>query len=952
MAQERELDGLYVRTKSVDNTLKPLIRHVNLLVSHSAKHRNAGHSKSSSQLLSDVEEAANRFVSVGKSIADEYDDVRDDMLKACDDVESSGGVLLRTSRSYLDDPGSNDKRDVMTEVAKELLTAVTRLLVIADIVDVNNVRRAAKRVESRLRDIKQSTSQADVITTYRSLMDDITNLSVLTANRQQDVKDQRQAEKLAAARAQLKNYSRMVLTSSRAYIRYPEVASAKANRDFVVAQLCEALSTISSTVAEENASRPHPRERPGGLASSIEQFKNIVTGVKETSKAMAVKGGKLEQTVIVKQTMSLLNEKMDRITREATMLASSDSTRSFRRGKIQDGCMAVKEELQQLSDVLLSQNTSLSPSDHAKRISSLVDDVVQMMNSLYIQLRRATVDHVSDVLYDISTPLSLMTDAAKAANRRKMEACAKAFRGYCSRVEQVSSMVCNVSSNPEHVKMVKLSSNELRVLHPEVLNAAQTVMLQSTSKVVRDNLEAYEERWLDQVKLVKYAVDNIVDIDDFLAVSDIHVLEDLRKCMVAIHDADVNSLEQALSSVQGRIARICEVVVAEMQLYTDPKYSQYTSNVQQAISDLQESDVPPFASFIDSVLDQLNENSAALVSEQEFFEVASAVGNGVRRVKDIVQSVRGDAVANDPDADIAAENIEPDFPPPPPHMLDDTREAEVELKTERGDAVTVRKPTKAGRSLFRRQSRAFVREAERELNQGELTHLPLEQRQEIQALKEEKQQLETEVEKWNDNTNELIVLAKDMGMMLVEMSDFTRGAGPLKSTMELIATAKEIADTASACDSLVSSIADQCPDMQSKNELLASLERINFYSHQINITSKVKEDIATLTGDSSQASENAITLITTAKNLMNAVVATVKSAYVAWAKISKSAGSGQSTSTQWRLQAPSKVPLVRLESHPPHYNSQSSYGTLAPVRALDDFRGKSPPVMEGDEELL
>ena len=80
-------------------------------------------------------------------------------------------------------------------------------------------------------------------------------------------------------------------------------------------------------------------------------------------------------------------------------------------------------------------------------------------------------------------------------------------------------MVCNVSSNPEHVKMVKLSSNELRVLHPEVLNAAQTVMLQSTSKVVRDNLEAYEERWLDQVKLVKYAVDNIVDIDDFLAVS-------------------------------------------------------------------------------------------------------------------------------------------------------------------------------------------------------------------------------------------------------------------------------------------------------------------------------------------------------------------------------------------------------------------------------------------------
>jgi hypothetical protein len=41
-------------------------------------------------------------------------------------------------------------------------------------------------------------------------------------------------------------------------------------------------------------------------------------------------------------------------------------------------------------------------------------------------------------------------------------------------------------------------------------------------------------------------------------------------------------------------------------------------------------------------------------------------------------------------------------------------------------------------------------------------------------LKEEKQQLESEVDKWGDNTSDLIVVAKDMGMMLVEMSDFTR----------------------------------------------------------------------------------------------------------------------------------------------------------------------------------
>jgi hypothetical protein len=93
-----------------------------------------------------VEEAGKRFVSIGKTIAEENIDVRDDMLAACNDIESSGSVMLRAARTYLEDPCSKDKRAVMTEAAKELLSAVTRLLVIADIVDANRVKTVARKV--------------------------------------------------------------------------------------------------------------------------------------------------------------------------------------------------------------------------------------------------------------------------------------------------------------------------------------------------------------------------------------------------------------------------------------------------------------------------------------------------------------------------------------------------------------------------------------------------------------------------------------------------------------------------------------------------------------------------------------------------------------------------------------------------------------------------------------
>jgi len=43
----------------------------------------------------------------------------------------------------------------------------------------------------------------------------------------------------------LKKHSMMLLTASKAYVRHPELAAAKANRDFVLKQVCEAVNTIS-----------------------------------------------------------------------------------------------------------------------------------------------------------------------------------------------------------------------------------------------------------------------------------------------------------------------------------------------------------------------------------------------------------------------------------------------------------------------------------------------------------------------------------------------------------------------------------------------------------------------------------------------------------------------------------------------------------------------------------
>ena len=95
-----------------------------------------------------------------------------------------------------------------------------------------------------------------------------TELMQAAAKRQQELKDPQLRDDLAAARALLKKHSTMLLTASKVYVRHPELAAAKANRDFVFRQVCEAVNTISD-VAQGRGGGGHPYDGPGELAAAL-----------------------------------------------------------------------------------------------------------------------------------------------------------------------------------------------------------------------------------------------------------------------------------------------------------------------------------------------------------------------------------------------------------------------------------------------------------------------------------------------------------------------------------------------------------------------------------------------------------------------------------------------------------------------------------------------------------
>ena len=90
---------------------------------------------------------------------------------------------------------------------------------------------------------------------------------------QQELKDPQCRDEMAAARGALKKNATMLYTASQAFLRHPDVAATRANRDYVFKQVQEAIAGISSAAqANSPVDEKHGHAGIGELAAALNEF--------------------------------------------------------------------------------------------------------------------------------------------------------------------------------------------------------------------------------------------------------------------------------------------------------------------------------------------------------------------------------------------------------------------------------------------------------------------------------------------------------------------------------------------------------------------------------------------------------------------------------------------------------------------------------------------------------
>uniref|UniRef100_A0A2K5PBE6 Catenin alpha-1 n=1 Tax=Cebus imitator TaxID=2715852 RepID=A0A2K5PBE6_CEBIM len=370
-----------------------------------------GHSKKAHVLAASVEQATENFLDKGDKVAKENQFLKEELVAAVED--------------FADDPCSSVKRGNMVWAARALPSAVTQLLILADMADVYKLLVQLKVVEDGILKLRNAGNEQDLGIQYKALKPEVDKLNIMAAKRQQELKDVGHRDQMAAARGILQKKVPILYTASQACLQHPDVAAYKANRDLMYKQLRQAVTGISNA-AQATVSDDASQHQGGGggeLAYALNNFeKQIIVD---------------PLSFIEEYFRPSLEERLESIISRAALMADSSCTRDDRQ------CNAVHQALQ---DLLLEYMIYAVHKERSDALNSSIDKMTKKTRDLRRQLCKAVVDHVSDSFLETNVPLLVLIEAAKNGNKKEIKEHAQVFRGHANKLVEVANLSSPLSS--------------------------------------------------------------------------------------------------------------------------------------------------------------------------------------------------------------------------------------------------------------------------------------------------------------------------------------------------------------------------------------------------------------------------------------------------------------------------------------------------------------------------
>ncbi|XP_059141876.1 alpha-catulin-like [Physella acuta] len=504
---------LEIRTKSIEQTLVPLVTQITTLVNHKERTKLTEKQQRALERVGlAVSSAVDRFVSVGQSIAEENLDIKADMCLACHDARIAGETIQRLTSCHRDETVTTEKT-AMVRAARQLLSAITKVLLLADRIVVKQLLLSKEKVLQSLCQVEEVNNFTDFVSAFSQFGKDMVELAHLSGDRQNDLKSDKQRAQMGSARAILEKSTMMLLLSCKTCLRHPDCSSARHTRQGVFAMIRQAQELIHHVVVL--GSPEEGRSEKGqvingdsgiGLASShptaskaFSDFEDQVDMARVTMISPAVEDRLLTAFESVKETVEEFTD---------SYYTSHES-----REKIVQLTDNLRDDLQNM--LLLGQN--LNCKDARTPTQDLETSIIKTLESAKIlrkQLLTTAMSQASDLFRqnDDEGLLKALRMAGLAGDLDRVEELTVKFSEHQEQLEEVCKLFRHMASTEPLIITAEHNESFLHCLGPLILYAAHTLAQHSESKIARENLEVFSDAWEAQINDLSILVKEVNDI--------------------------------------------------------------------------------------------------------------------------------------------------------------------------------------------------------------------------------------------------------------------------------------------------------------------------------------------------------------------------------------------------------------------------------------------------------
>ncbi|XP_078008784.1 alpha-catulin isoform X2 [Phascolarctos cinereus] len=444
--------GLEIKTRSVEQTLLPLVSQITTLINHKDKTKRSDKTLQAIQRVGQaVNLAVGRFVTVGEAIASENWDLKEEINIACLEAKQAGETIAElTDVTSLNNAESDGQITIFTDktgvikAARLLLSSVTKVLLLADRIVIKQIITSRNKVLATMEQLESVRSFQEFVQIFSQFGNEMVEFAHLTGDRQNDLKDEKKKAEMAAARAVLEKCTMMLLTASKTCLRHPNCESARKNKGGVFHRMKLALEQVIEIVTD---CRPNGENE----VSSI----SVYAGIKE-----------------LKMTIEALRENLYFQSKEnlSTML---------------------KLILEHTEDFTDSAYTSHEHRERILELSNQIKIELQHLISVWMQAQRKKTKNIMEDL-----ELAILK-ISQSMHEFKRETC----------------RLLRHISGTEPLEITCMHAEEtFQVTGQQIISAAETLTLHPSSKIAKENLDVFCEAWESQISDMSTLLREINDV--------------------------------------------------------------------------------------------------------------------------------------------------------------------------------------------------------------------------------------------------------------------------------------------------------------------------------------------------------------------------------------------------------------------------------------------------------